>query len=104
MNSDTGEVRMKDKRKAKLEKHFDILIEDIKVPILTYKVSRRSRKDILTLKTMIKSEVIPRLVGKTVRVSIPSDGAAIHVVGKCFVYAHFSPLYEIEFEVLQSEH
>lgn len=93
---------MNDKRKAKLEKHFDILIEDEKVPILTYKVSHRSGKNILKLKTMIKSELIPRLIGKTVRISIPADGVSINVVGKCFVYAHFSPLYEIEFEVLQS--
>lgn len=71
------------------------------MPILTYKVSHRSGKEILTLKTMIKSEVIPRLVGKTVRVSILAVRASINVVGKCFAYAHFSPLYEIEFEVLQ---
>ena len=93
---------MKDKRKAKLDKHFDILIEGQKVPILSYKISSRDGKDILTLKTMIKSELIPRLTGKLVQISIPAENATINVAGRCFVVAHFPPLYEAEF-ILQHE-
>ena len=90
---------MKDKRKAKLAKHFDILIEDQKVPILSYKMSSKDGSPILTLKTMAKSELIPRLTGKSVRISIPTGDTSIDVVGECYVFAHFPPLYELEFKI-----
>lgn len=90
---------MKDKRKAKLDKHFDILIENKKVSILSYKISNKDGNNILTLKTMVKSELIPRLIGKSVRISIPEEDVTINVVGVCYVFLHFPPLYEIEFKI-----
>ena len=91
---------MKDKRKAKLEKHFDILIENKKVSILSYKIKKRERDSILILKTMVKSELIPRLIGKSVRIVIPTESAAIDVVGECYLYAHSPPLHELELRIV----
>ena len=90
---------MKDKRKAKLDKHFNILIEDRKVPILSYKFANKDGENILTLKTMVKSELISRLIGKSARISIPAGDTSINVVGECYVFAHFPPLYELEFKI-----
>lgn len=90
---------MKDKRKAKLDKHFDILIENRKVSVLSYKISNKDGNNILALKTMVKSELIPRLIGKSVQISIPAEDASINVVGECYVFAHFPPLYEIGFKI-----
>ena len=94
---------MKDKRRAKLDKHFDILIEDKKVSILSYKISSRDGNHILILKTMVKSELIPKLMGKLVRISIPAGDASINMVGECYVFAHFPPLYELEFRIPYGE-
>lgn len=94
---------MEDKRKAKLDKHFNILIENKKVSILSYRISNKGGNDILTLRTMVKSEPISRLVGKSVRISIPAEGTSINIMGRCYVFAHFPPLYELEFEILNLE-
>lgn len=90
---------MKDKRNAKFSKHFNILIENKKVPILSYKISSKDGNTILTLKTMKKSELISRLMGKSVRISIFTGETPIDVVGKCYVFAHFPPLYEVGFKI-----
>lgn len=93
---------MKDKRRAKSDKHFDILIEDKKVSILSYKISSKDGNNILTLKTMVKSELIPAFIGKSVRIFIPAEDTSVDVVGECCVFAHFPPLYEIEFKIPDS--
>ncbi|MCB7512570.1 hypothetical protein LI073_00770 [bacterium 210917-SL.2.15] len=92
---------MKDKRKGKLDKHFHIIIEDKKVPILSYKISGQGERRILSVKTMIKSEIIPRLIGRPTKVSISTEKSVINILGECYLFAHFSPLYEIEFRIIE---
>lgn len=90
---------MRDKRKAKLEKHFNVLIENKKVPVLSYEISKKNGNRILIFKTMVKSELIPRLTGKSVQISIPTENGPINVTGECYVFAHFPPLYIVEFKI-----
>ena len=87
---------MNDKRKGKLEKHFDIFIENKKVPVLSYKID----KNTLVLKTMIKSELITIPLEKHVKISIPTDDSFIDITGECFSVFQHTPLYEIKFIVL----
>ena len=93
---------MRDKRKGKLDKHFNVLIENKKVPVLSYKLITDSDGKLLTLKTLMKSEMLPRLIGKTVKISIATEKETLDFLGECYVFAHLSALYEVGFRIFDT--